>query len=526
MPLVNQSIGAAEATEDKCNMELSDEQLVLKAWEVAMRRGWAFVIDTLLRTEMESFPHSVHEEGEQERLGDLEGDSPQSPHKVENLKGNDKSSFRTATLGSEMPSQESNFFTSAVDSDNPMVSMESDDEEEETAEVDLPGLNIAEVGVQKSELLPTEDSSLTIPSSCKEPTIQCEDELHMDEPVMHPKIQEFIDEVTIVFNKCFFDMEEPTSTKAPLNEEFKEGRLDSLPDNSTLDSREAAQPEVLSDDCHASLTKVPQTPPPRDSPPLQQVVPVPAMPAVPSAASLKARPPPAGFFVSPPLAGHISKPLREMVVALQFFDMFALLPKDSVDILVRGPERRTLERWQRGFIIMGSILLEDAPEKLMGFFNYFDTIRKAYEQAAWGGWLIYDDKFRRIKAGSPNLSWAFINTELWLQMVNPQRAFFPPPPPPMNPYTGLPGPPPPMNPMNPFMGLPGPPPPLPPPPMNHYTGLPGRIGYCWHYDRNECIKGALCRYIHQCSNCGGDHPGVMCATFKIATGEPDAKKQK
>ncbi|XP_069092525.1 uncharacterized protein [Pleurodeles waltl] len=449
-PLVDQSISAAAGTESQGHMELSDEELVIQAWEVATRRGWAFVIHTLLRTEMQSFPPAVHEEGEQDSLGKLGGYSPKSPEKVEDLEGSvDKSSACTPP----------------VHSDNPMVSQESDDEE--TAEVDLPGL-------EKSELLAAEDSS----SSCEDPAMESQGGLHADEPVMHPKIQEFIDEVTMVFNKCFFGGEESTGARAPLN-------ADASADNSTPGSSEGAR--VLSGNSHASVPGVPQMPPPWHSPPPQQAALVPAVPAV----SSKVLPPP-GYFLSPPLAAHVSKPLREMVVALQYFDMFVLLPKDSVDILVSGPERRTLDRWQRGFIIMGSILLEDAPEKLVGFFNYFDTIRKAYDQAAWGGWLIYDERFRRMKQGSPGLSWAFINTELWLQMVNPQRVFTMPPP----------------------------------PPVNHFRVLPGKIGMCWRYDKNECLRGSLCRYTHKCSKCEGDHPGIMCTAVQAASDEPEAKKPK
>ncbi|XP_078508696.1 uncharacterized protein LOC144768704 [Lissotriton helveticus] len=230
-------------------MELSDEQIVIKARDVAMRRGWSFVIEILLRTEIESFPHTVPNEGEQEKLGKLEGYCPQSPHKADDLRANvDKSSFGTSTVDSnnEMPSQESNFFTSAMDSDQPMVSQESEDEEEKTSDVNVPGLNIAEVGVQKSELLLTEDSSSTIPSSCKKSTIQREEECHVEKPVMHAKILAFIDEVSIVFNKCFFGMKASTSAPAPLNMDFKEGRSYILPDRSMLDSSEDAQTEVLS----------------------------------------------------------------------------------------------------------------------------------------------------------------------------------------------------------------------------------------------------------------------------------------
>ncbi|XP_069507925.1 uncharacterized protein [Ambystoma mexicanum] len=418
-------------------MEPSDEQLVLMAWEVAVRRGWAFVIDTLLCGGVDIFPPTHSGSGEQGFWGKVGAESNQVPPPAAELPA-------TVAMSSVYPKK--------ADPHGPMVSQESGDEEEEepTPVQALPGLDNSELLGHGRGL-----ASLTGPGShCvvstptnKEPSSQDNDGPHLVGSNLNVKIQQFITKATKAFNECFPGLQKTT---------------------------------------FAHFAKRPPALLPRTNPLMQQVAPVPAMPTSTLVEVMKPNPSPPtsstyGFFSSAPLAAHIPKELRETVSAVRFFDMFALLPTGGIDL--KDAQRRTLVRWQRGFAIMGSILLEDAPEKMKGFFDYGETIRNAHDQSPLGGWRYYDEQFRRLKEVHPDLSWKVIHSQLWLQMSKPD-------PTPTKTIA---------------------PPGIVPPGMR----VPKR-GYCWPYDKNECGRGSLCRFKHECSNCGGDHPMVMCTQLSLA----------
>ncbi|XP_078500373.1 uncharacterized protein LOC144755394 [Lissotriton helveticus] len=415
-------------------MELSDEQLVLMTWDVAVRKGWGFVVDTLLCGGVDvSLPASgvCKGQGFRGQFGDW---SQQGP----------------------------------ISEDNLMVSQESGDEEEEMTVIDTSCLNSNEWPSWSGQC---PKCSATILSPREEPPVLSTKGKYQGGTPGHSKIKEFIVEVTRVFHNYFSGLEMAGSRQTlPSCEPSGPALIYGQPGLSTgmWEQRPSkdAQAQVPSWDA----SSVPVGPLPTDA--ISRASPLPVMPVLPSVAVTgSVLPAPAGvaddFHCVKPLAAHVPKQLRETVGSLQFFDMFSLLQGQST----KGPGQkvdandRTLVNWQKAFEVMGSILLEDAPEKMTGFFDYIATIRRAHDDLPEGAWHIYDQLFRKLKEAHPNMSWAVVHPQLWQKASKP---------------------------------------------VLHPQGEKAVGKTCQLYDKDKCKLAELCQFAHLCSICGGKHPKMRC----------------
>ncbi|XP_069100344.1 uncharacterized protein [Pleurodeles waltl] len=423
-------------------MELSDEQLVLMTWEVALRKGWGFVVDTLLRGGVEVFSPAFGDSKDQGFWSQFGDWSEQG----------------------------------LIPADNPLVSQESgDEEEEEITKTDKSYLGSMEWPSWSGQC--PRCSTTTLSSLEKPPVLSAKGNYQGGRSV-YSKIKEFIDEVTRVFQNYFPGIEMRRDKQAmtcqpsnPLSLRAQPGlSTDTWVKRPTKDAQTQAPPwdasSVLGEQPPIDAIS-------RASPLPQQVALVRAMPVLPSVAAAESVPPAPvevadDFHWVKPLAAHVPMQLRETVVSLRFFDIFSLLQGQSIKHPGQKEDAidRTLVNWQNAFEVMGSILLEDAPEKMKGFFNYSATIRRAYDSLPEGAWLIYDQLFRKLKETHPDMSWAVVHPQLWQKVSKP---------------------------------------------VQHPHGSKASEKTCQLYDEDKCELADLCQFAHLCSVCGGKHPKVKCS---------------
>ncbi|XP_078508694.1 uncharacterized protein LOC144768703 [Lissotriton helveticus] len=412
-------------------MELSDEQLVLKTWEVAVRKGWVFVVDTLLRGGVELFSPTGGDSKDQGFWGQFGDWSQQGPP-----------------------------------ADHPMVSQESGDEDEEVTEKAC--LNSKEWPSWSGQC---PRCSATTLSSREVPTVLSARGKYQDGTSVYSKIKEFIVEVTSVFHKYFSGIQGSGSKQSLTTRE--PSRPVSIHGMPVLEKRPSkdAQTQAPSRASSVPVKQLPKDVISRASPLPQQVALVRAMPVLTSVAVTGSSPPaPTGvaddFSWVKPLAAHVSMQLRETVGSLRFFDMFALLQGQSAKITGKKEAAidRTLANWLKAFEVMGSILLEDAPDKMEGFFNYSVTIRWAHDHLSEGAWRIYDQLFRKLKEAHPDMSWAVVHPQLWQKVSKPVP-----------------------------------------------QGVKAFGKTCPLYDEDKCQLADRCQFAHLCSICGGKHPKMKCS---------------
>ncbi|XP_078508693.1 uncharacterized protein LOC144768702 [Lissotriton helveticus] len=538
-------------------MEISDEEIVLKAWEVQVRRGWDFVIDTLLRGGVVIFPPESSED--QAFCGNLRGSTQQG-----------------TSFGS-VPGKNFDIFdllTFKADPDIPLPSQESEDEADEEEE--------EEQEEETADLSSNDCRGQTMARSLwsEQDLSQAQSICHRSLPVfsestLHLKIQRFISEATRAYYDCFYSNTDIPADNLALGVsatsaiELMYGPMDASTGRSLVCSPEAASIHgPVFDRSPNSLAKLSIAPPLLARSVAAQVALVPTMPVLPSVAV--ERPImhlPDGFILCLPLAARVPEHLRLTVAALQYFDMFALLPCSGRKRR-KKPSRKSIAVWQRGFAIMAAILLEDAPDKMKGIFDYGETIRKAQEDGPDGGWLLYDEKFRKLKAAQPDVSWSMIHSGLWSELcefvftpaqsytptvataqsstptVAPAQSstpavaptqFYKPAVAPAQPYKPA------VDPAHPCKPLVAPEQPCKlavPPPLLRKRAVPPLLprklavppaqpcklavapenttilkNICFAYNRDICLFGPECFFKHICSNCGAEHSRMVCSTM-------------
>jgi len=77
----------------------------------------------------------------------------------------------------------------------------------------------------------------------------------------------------------------------------------------------------------------------------------------------------------------------------------------------------TIERWTDAFIIFCSIYLSAHPSKMQELLQYMCNIRDCEATVGGKAWLQYDKQFR-AKQSKNLVSWAKMNSDLWIRFTN------------------------------------------------------------------------------------------------------------
>nr|KAG8538197.1 hypothetical protein GDO81_023138 [Engystomops pustulosus] len=129
---------------------------------------------------------------------------------------------------------------------------------------------------------------------------------------------------------------------------------------------------------------------------------------------------------------------------------------------------------------MGHIITQKSPATAPDLFVYLDTIISAFKIHGGTAWWRYDEEFRRCLSNNQSIGWASRATDIWLQLILAQRS------------------------QRPFLGTPTGTSQQPAPSSHKSTGA------CWLYNEGHCRFYSSCKFRHECSICGGNHPALRC----------------
>ncbi len=89
----------------------------------------------------------------------------------------------------------------------------------------------------------------------------------------------------------------------------------------------------------------------------------------------------------------------------------------GISLTPRKPQVLTnIEEWTTAFNTYVLIVVQKFPNRATELLQYMETIRYAAKTHGGLGWCIYDHKFRHKAASCRTLSWANIDTQLWLRI--------------------------------------------------------------------------------------------------------------
>ena len=204
-------------------------------------------------------------------------------------------------------------------------------------------------------------------------------------------------------------------------------------------------------------------------------------------------------FETPPLVEsvnalmscNISHALKSKIINSQYFDLALLLDNTSLSNdsvrkiyfnqkgeLVTGEGDKasnkitTIEKWTDAFIIYCSIYASAHPTSVQGLFKYMRDVRMGAARGGGSmGWKKYDEQFRMRRSINPLISWADIDTELWLMFIHSSQT--------LSPATGG------QN--------------------QHFTN-----NKCFDYNFKGFCSRISCQYLHRCIKCSGGHPMLSC----------------
>ena len=201
----------------------------------------------------------------------------------------------------------------------------------------------------------------------------------------------------------------------------------------------------------------------------------------------------------------------------EFFELSKLLPKNlssagedetvaftvenSVIRLKKSTPSATtitdIDLWTTAFSCYMGILLQKYPNRAQELLTYMSTIRYAAKSHPGLGWCIYDYKFRQKAALQKSLSWAIIDSQLWLMIftVTPSvlRENYP-------------------------LFSNG--------PSNQGTSSGTATGgTCHKFNKNRSCTNEHCRYQHVCNRCGGPHPGTQCTRDRASGSQQTRDKE-
>ena len=188
----------------------------------------------------------------------------------------------------------------------------------------------------------------------------------------------------------------------------------------------------------------------------------------------------------------------------EFFELAKLLPKNlnksnvgsdypdnvgftissaGISLTPRKPQVLTnIEEWTTAFNTYLLIVVQKFPNRATELLQYMETICYAAKTHGGLGWCIYNHKFRHKAASCRTLSWANIDTQLWLRIFTASATQL------HEDYSLF---------------------------SNGPSNRAGatRDGVCHSYNRGRpCPFRPNCPYVHQCNRfgCGRKHPGYQC----------------
>lgn len=133
----------------------------------------------------------------------------------------------------------------------------------------------------------------------------------------------------------------------------------------------------------------------------------------------------------------------------------------------------SIQTWVDAFLIFASIYVTAHPECATALFKYMHTVRLGASRTNHLGWREYDVQFRLKKERNPSISFALVDSELWLiymhqslQIQSPSRASEP----------------------RPFK--------------------------CYDFNYKGLCQRNNCLYKHQCLHCDKNHPATKCFANK------------
>lgn len=237
-----------------------------------------------------------------------------------------------------------------------------------------------------------------------------------------------------------------------------------------------------------------------------------------------------------PVSSNVSMKMKEKIWNGEFIDLGSLLKSNQSmandldiegELTIKGgsisimPKKASsinnIHVWTSAFIIYASVLLEKWPEKGAEYFKYMQIVRLAASRGCSGGWILYDEQYRLRKSRSPTTSWGVVDGELWMLCVTtPNNSSY-------GNYSS-------QNQSNnsaysnygtqnqsnnsaygnfnnQSQGVGG---------NNRFTqqGKNAKQShklYCRLFNRGlVCNFGKLCKFLHKCQKCNGNHPASRC----------------
>jgi len=93
----------------------------------------------------------------------------------------------------------------------------------------------------------------------------------------------------------------------------------------------------------------------------------------------------------------------------------------QLSIQPKQPETKivSIEMWTDSFLIFISIYCSAHPSLFQDLLKYMKSVRLGSKRCVGLGWKAYDEQFRLRMAQDPTSSWAAIDTELWLLLMQP-----------------------------------------------------------------------------------------------------------
>ncbi|OCT95423.1 hypothetical protein XELAEV_18013112mg [Xenopus laevis] len=187
-----------------------------------------------------------------------------------------------------------------------------------------------------------------------------------------------------------------------------------------------------------------------------------------------------------PLGLHLSQSIKDKINRGEYVDLLSLLPsvkvflkdkKSEAEEDRRRPVARTFTNWLQAFCIYANILCSGHPQLGASLFKHVDIILEAYKSYGGISWFVYEDRFRQKMAVQTSIPWGTKDVDLWMGMMAPRPVTNPP-----------------------ILQKPG-----------------QKYNTCWAYNDSACKWQGNCKFKHECSHCGSNHPAFRCVKKFITT---------
>ncbi|KAK3088512.1 hypothetical protein FSP39_020020 [Pinctada imbricata] len=181
------------------------------------------------------------------------------------------------------------------------------------------------------------------------------------------------------------------------------------------------------------------------------------------------------------LGYNVDASLRQKIISGNYINLGLLLKSDADDQqtvtlsisqngeLISKPPRakkvESIDQWTQAFLIYMSIYLSAHPNKTQELVKYLHDVRLGAQRSS--GWQKYDEQFRLKLSIDPTLSWAMVDSELWLLYMQP---------------------------------------------LSNLPSQNRSIAKCFAYNYQGFCQRPQCYYSHACITCNQRHPVKYCTT--------------